>query len=319
MRLLFFISHAQATEVRKAGSVFENPNYSENNERKNTGLRYDRDGREVCAQKMQAHIPRLPNHDSATALINPPMNISNQNHLEILYQDDDIVAINKPTGLLVHRSRIDVHARDFAVETLHNQIGRKVFLVHRLDRPTSGILLFALNIDAARNLAHQFANRKVAKMYRAIVRGHTLDHGRIDEALSRKSDSLAPDRIANADLTLQDAITEFETIRRWEVPFSAGKYPNSRYSEVHVRPETGRKHQIRRHFNHISHPLIGDSSHGDIRHNRLFREHFKVSRLLLIAQELSFAHPATDQKISLVASRDFEFEQALKQLNEFAI
>ena len=238
--------------------------------------------------------------------------------MDILYQDDEIVAINKPAGLLVHRSRIDVHANEFALQTLRDQIGKPVFLVHRLDRPTSGVLLFAFNRESARHLANQFANRSVSKSYRAIVRGHTSDSGRWDEPLIEKLDQISDDQ-ADANKAPQSAVTEFATITRWEVPFSSGKYANSRYSEVTIKPLTGRKHQIRRHFNHMAHPIVGDTTHGDRRHNRSFRENFQVSRLLLVAQQIEFIHPVSKANMNIVASLGSEFEFALQQLNKYAL
>ena len=237
--------------------------------------------------------------------------------MEILYQDNDIVAINKPAGLLVHRSRIDVYAKEFAMQKLRDQIGKPVFLVHRLDRPTSGVLLFALNSESAKHLADQFAIRTVSKTYRAIVRGHTPDSGRWEEALLEKHDLISDDQ-ADENKLPQPAVTEFQTLSRWVVPFSAGKYKSSRYSQVAIHPLTGRKHQIRRHFNHMAHPVVGDTTHGDRRHNRLFREQFQVPRLLLIAEKIQFVHPTTQATIKLAAPLGTEFEMALSQLERFS-
>lgn len=236
------------------------------------------------------------------------------NSLDILYQDEEIVAINKPAGLLVHRSRIDVHATEFAVQKLRDQIGIPVYPVHRLDRPTSGVLLFALNSVCARQLSLQFTQGQVQKSYRAIVRGFTPTNGRWSEALLEKHDPIS-DHLARPDKSPQRAITEFITQRRWEIPFSTGKYPNSRYSEVSIQPLTGRKHQIRRHFNHMSHPIIGDSSHGDTRHNRLFREQFGISRLLLVANRMSFQHPRSGQMMEVIAPPGSQYHRVTTELD----
>ena len=236
--------------------------------------------------------------------------------LKIVYRDDFIVAIDKPPGLLVHRSRIDTRATEFALQRLRDQIGQEVFLTHRLDRPTSGVLLFALNSDCARRLSFQFENGTVKKNYLAIVRGHTSAQGRCSEALQEKLDPIS-DNQAQTDKPAQQALTLFKTLRQWEVPFSAGKYPNSRYSEVNIEPKTGRKHQIRRHFNRMAHPIVGDSSHGDLRHNRLFEKHFAVSRLLLVAHRLQILHPITNKTIVVVAAPDREYEIAVKALNQY--
>lgn len=238
--------------------------------------------------------------------------------LEILFQDDHLVAINKPAGLLVHRSRVDVHATEFALQMLRDQIGQIVFPVHRIDRPTSGVLLFALNKEIARELGEQFSSRIVRKSYYAIVRGKTPDSNRWDEPLVEKQDA-ATDQNARKDKPAQDAITEFSMLDTWTVPFSAGKYPESRYSLIEAKPLTGRKHQLRRHFNHMAHPIVGDTTYGDRRHNRLFREQFEVHRLLLVAKRLTFKHPVTESDVEVEAAVGVEFEKALSQLRQHAI
>jgi len=239
-------------------------------------------------------------------------------NLPILFHDDHIVAINKPAGLLVHRSRVDVHATEFAMQMLRDQIGQLVFPIHRIDRPTSGVLLFALNKDCARELSQQFEARTVSKLYLAIVRGNTPDTKRWDEPLIEKHDP-ATDSKARSDKPAQDAITEFKTIESWTVPFSAGKYPSSRYSLVEAKPLTGRKHQLRRHFNHMAHPIVGDTTYGDRRHNRLFREQLGVQRLLLIAKRLMFLHPVTGSGVEVEADNGIEFDNAISALNRHAI
>ncbi|QEG23631.1 pseudouridine synthase [Mariniblastus fucicola] len=238
--------------------------------------------------------------------------------LTILYRDDHFVAIDKPAGLLVHRSKVDVYAREFALQMLRDQIGQPVFPVHRIDRPTSGVLLFALNKDSARAVSAQFADREVSKMYLAIVRGRTAKTRHWDEPLVEKQDR-ATDAKARKDKPAQSAITEYRTLESWTVPFSAGKYPQSRYSLVEARPLTGRKHQLRRHFNHMANPIVGDTTYGDRRHNRLFREQFGVMRLLLVAKAFSFVHPVTDVVVDIEADPGVEFEQALSSLRQHAI
>ena len=238
--------------------------------------------------------------------------------LPILFHDDYIVAIDKPAGLLVHRSRVDVHATEFAMQMLRDQIGQLVFPVHRIDRPTSGALVFALNKSCARDLADQFAARTVAKTYLAIVRGRTPESKRWDEALVEKQDP-ATDGKARKDKQAQPAVTEFRTLRSWTVPFSAGKYPESRYSLVEAVPMTGRKHQLRRHFNHMAHPIVGDTTYGDRRHNRLFREQFDIRRLLLVAKRIRFTHPVIGGDVELEAENGIEFEKAISMLDQHKI
>ena len=233
--------------------------------------------------------------------------------LEIIYHDSDLVVINKPAGLLVHRSRVDVHATEFAMQMLRDQLQQLVYPVHRIDRPTSGALLFALSKEAARELSQQFQDGCDKKKSTAIVRGHPPDSGDTDEPLLERHDKMT-DGKATKNKQPQKARTEFVTTRRWTVPFSTGKYPNSRYALVYVTPRTGRKHQIRRHFNHMAWPIIGDTTHGDRRHNRLFRQHFDAHRLMLVASRLSFRHPRSGQQVEANASVGGEFEAAISSL-----
>jgi len=241
-----------------------------------------------------------------------------QTKLTILHQDQHLVAIDKPAGLMVHRSRIDVHARQFALQMLRDQIGQKVFPIHRLDRPTSGVLLFGLNSEIAKILSHQFEARTIEKSYTAIVRGIPPQTGIWDEPLLEKPDPIV-DAMADKNKPPQPAVTHFQTIRSWEVPFSTGKYPHSRYSLVKISPKTGRRHQIRRHFNHMAHPIIGDTSHGDRRHNRLFRERFRSRRLLLVASSIDLAHPQFETPLTINAELGSDFEHAINQLNSHSI
>lgn len=209
--------------------------------------------------------------------------------LSILYRDEHFVAIDKPPGMLVHRTRI-AEEGPYAMLLLRDQIGQHVFPVHRLDRPTSGVLLFALSSEAAREMCGVFESRLVEKRYLAVVRGYTEEAGTIDYAL-REEDHKPP----------QEAVTHYRRLTTVELDIAVGRYPQARYSLVEVTPETGRMHQIRKHFHHIFHPLIGDTTHGEGRHNRLFRDHFNMQRLLLFATELCFRHPYTGQKVVITA------------------
>ena len=238
--------------------------------------------------------------------------------LEIVYQDESLVAINKPSGLLVHRSRIATQANTFAVQMLRDQIQKPVYLIHRLDRPTSGVLLFALDSETARKVSLQFAEKQVTKQYLAVVRGHSPNRGTWDEPLQEKLDRCSDTR-AESDKPPQNAVTQFESLKHWTVPFAVNKYPTSRYSLVRVFPKTGRKHQIRRHFNHMAYPILGDTTHGDRRHNRAFREHFGINRLLLAAVELRFRHPYSNRQLSIKANVGEEYELALSQLDKHAM
>ena len=211
--------------------------------------------------------------------------------LDILHADDRCVVVNKPADLLVHRSTIDRHETAFLLQQLRDQIGRTIFPVHRLDRPTSGALLVALDLDACRSLSTAFENGAVSKRYAAIVRGRLPESGHIDHPLRRIDDD--PGRMGGTADTAQDAVTDYRRIAEVELPVCVDRYPTSRYSLAELTPITGRRHQLRRHLKHLSHPIIGDTTYGKSRHNRLFAERFGSDRLLLACVQLGFPHPTS--------------------------
>jgi len=223
--------------------------------------------------------------------------------LSIIYQDEYLVAINKPSGLLVHRSMLDKHETHFAVQLLRDQIGRRVFPVHRLDRPTSGVLVFALSADIARKLGEQFATQIIEKTYLAIVRGHIMDKGKIDYALKEKLDKIA-DKMAKQDKPAQQAVTLFNRLDEFEFPFAVGKYASARYSLVQLTPKTGRKHQLRRHLVHINHPIVGDTAHGDGKHNTFIRQQFNFNQLALTCKSMLLTHPISKAPLVLRCDLD---------------
>ena len=233
--------------------------------------------------------------------------------LPILFQDEHFVAVNKPSGLLVHRSMIDRHETRFALQILRDQLGQHVFPLHRLDKPTSGVLLFALSKQAASDASALFSTRQMKKTYWAVTRGHCPEAGRIDHALSVELDKIS-DKKAQQDKPAQSASTLYRCLAQTEQPFPIDRYPNSRFSLVECKPETGRKHQIRRHLKHISHPIIGDGKHGKGNYNRYFKDHLNAGRLLLSATELEFEHPYSKQTITVKAPLD---EMFLNVLNCF--
>jgi tRNA pseudouridine65 synthase len=217
--------------------------------------------------------------------------------LKILYQDAHYVAIDKPPGLLVHRSPIS-RDRVFVLQTLRDQLARRVYPVHRLDRATSGVMLFGLCAEAARRMVALFEARRVDKEYLAVARGWVDYHGLIDHPVAD----------AQGSGLAQPARTRFRRLAKVELPFMVDRYPSARYSLVSVTPETGRRQQIRKHFKHISHHLIGDTTHGNGRHNRFFRSHFGVRRLLLMSRRLAFAHPYLQTHVSIVADSDADWQ-----------
>lgn len=229
----------------------------------------------------------------------------------VLYQDEYLVAVDKPSGLLVHRSLIDKKETRFAMQIVRDQVGRHVFPVHRLDRPTSGVLLFALSADVARLLTEQLTARRVQKNYLAVVRGFTDPLGHIDYALKEKLDKVA-DRQARQDKPAQSAVTDYNTLQQYELPFAVGRYQTARYSLVQLRPLTGRKHQLRRHMAHIRHPIVGDTTHGDGKQNRFGREQFGFDRLALVCNRMVLQHPVTGEQLSIQSEVDHSIANLLK-------
>ncbi len=233
--------------------------------------------------------------------------------LEIIYQDDHLVAVNKPSGLLVHRSMIDKHETRFALQLVRNQIGQRVYPVHRLDKPTSGVLLFALDSETASLLGQQFMTDKMHKQYLAVVRGYSAEHETIDYPLKVELDKIADAQLGQ-DKQAQPAVTEYKRLATAELPFPVGRYDTARYSLLQLMPRTGRKHQLRRHMKHIFHPIVGDTTHGDGRHNQFFRQQFDCQRLLLTAMAMRFQHPHSGVTVELHASLDAVFENIIDEL-----
>jgi tRNA pseudouridine65 synthase len=233
--------------------------------------------------------------------------------LEILYQDQYMVAINKPAGLLVHKTYLARKEKYFAMLLLRDQLGQYVYPIHRLDRPTSGVLLFALSSEVARQLNDLFSERQVAKGYLAIVRGYLQGADVLDYALKEQLDKIA-DKKANQDKEPQEAVTRWANVDEAEFPQPIGKYPTGRFSLIALAPQTGRKHQLRRHLAHLRHPILGDTTHGDGAQNRYLREHFGYRRMMLHAATLQFTHPITGQEVVIEAPLDQEFSYVCQQL-----
>lgn len=235
--------------------------------------------------------------------------------LSILYHDEYIVAVNKPAGMLVHRSWLDQHETQFVMQTLRDQLGQLVYPVHRLDRPTSGVLLFALSAEIAHLLSLQLEQHQVEKRYWAVVRGILPEQGRIDYALKPRLDKIA-DKFANQEKEAETAISEYRRLAETEQPFvSCQRFVTSRYSLAELTPITGRKHQLRRHMKHIFHPIVGDTTYGDKVQNRAILANVGVKRLLLHARSLRFLHPVSQQSISIYAPLDDEFQQVMDKFS----
>lgn len=232
--------------------------------------------------------------------------------LNILYQDEYIIAVNKPCGLLVHRSPIDKQETRFAVQTLRDQVGFHVFPAHRLDRPTAGVLLFGTSGEVASALGEQMMRKTVLKQYKAIVRGYFDGTGVIDYALKYRYDKIA-DKHKRPQQPPQPATTLVESVHKYELPFAVGKYQTARYSLVDLFPSTGRKHQLRRHLVHIRHPIIGDTTHGDGKQNKFLRDNFGFKNLALTCTKMGFYHPVTSEWLTVEAPVHSEMQRMLME------
>ena len=222
--------------------------------------------------------------------------------LEILYQDEDFIAVNKPSGILVHRTAIAKDATEYVLQRLRDQVNRFVFPVHRLDRKTSGVLLFAFNKETTRKLQKSIEENAAEKKYLAIVRGYFPERAVVDRSLvSEKGKE-------------QNAVTHFFLKSKTELPIAYGKYKTSRYSLIEVFPKTGRMHQIRRHLNHLRHPIIADRVYGCNKQNRLFKDKWSMVRMLLHASEIKLPHPTSNKYLSIEAPLPTEFERVLHLL-----
>jgi tRNA pseudouridine65 synthase len=227
---------------------------------------------------------------------------------QILYQDPYYIAVNKPAGLAVHRSPMTRDQKRFLVQVLRTMTGKKVYPVHRLDRPTGGVILLAFDSGATRRMAESFNQHGVNKVYMAIVRGYTPGEDTIDHPLTKSTDAIG--RLKER----RTAVTRYRRLATTELPIAVGRYETARYSLLRVWPVTGRQHQIRRHLNHISHPIVGDRKYGDNHHNRFFTQHFNCRRLLLFATDLGFVHPYSGQTIQISAGPDRQIRDLIQTL-----
>lgn len=223
--------------------------------------------------------------------------------IPVLYEDDDLIAVNKPAGLLMHRTPLS-EDRVFLLQLVRQQTGYMVYTGHRLDRATSGVVVFGKNAMAGSELNRIFRERRVDKKYLAIVRGWIPVEGEIDyPLLDAETDPSSS----------KPALTRFNCLIQSEIPEPIGlRYQTARFSLAEISPLTGRRHQIRKHFAHLRHPVIGDKKHGDVKHNKYFRDHFGLSRMFLHASELKFRHPFNNLQMCIQAPPDEVFISGLK-------
>lgn len=234
---------------------------------------------------------------------------------EILFHDSGLLALNKPAGTPVHGGRMLEDQPVTLLQLARHHEGTPVHAIHRLDRPVSGVNLLTADRDLLVHLSRQFEQRQVKKNYLAVARGWTADSGTINHPLLPPRDERKTKSVA------REAVTHYKRLARVETPYPVAPYDTSRYSLVLLSPETGRRHQLRRHMKHISHHLVGDTTYGRGEHNRLFRERFDCHRLLLHAWSLEFKHPENGRQVRIEAPLDeafsrvigaFEWEEAMK-------
>lgn len=221
--------------------------------------------------------------------------------VDCLFEDADILVLNKPTGILVHPGPKTSMREPSMMQLARNYLGAWVYPVHRLDRATSGVLVFAKSSEAARRLALQFEERSLRKVYLAVVRGWIAESLSTDKAL----------RDLDGD-QMQEAETHFRALGRFSLPIPVDRYPEARYSLVQAEPRTGRQHQIRRHLKQLNHPIIGDSVYGKGTHNRIFRDELNCPRLLLHHQSMTFTRPS-GEALFLEAPLDKTFGEIVQR------
>lgn len=234
--------------------------------------------------------------------------------LSIVYQDEYLIAVHKPEGLLVHKSNIDKHETQFLLQQLRDQVGEYLYPIHRLDKPSSGLILFGLSSSVAADIQQQMETNKATKEYLLICRGYTPNSGLIDHPLKPLDDFKNKQARVKNTKPAQDAVTQFTRLDTVELAVSIDKYPCSRYSLVQATILTGRKHQIRRHMKHISHPIIGCPKYGKSTHNRYFADKFGVSRLLLHSYKMTLEHPFNRQPLVITSMPEGGFKQVMDRL-----
>lgn len=223
--------------------------------------------------------------------------------LPILYQDQHYVAINKPPGMLVHRTSIARDATEFALQTLRDQLGQQVSPIHRIDRKTSGIVLFSLNSKAHVKAQKLWQENNIEKLYLAISRGITPSEGIINHPL------------VNDRGKSQEAITQYRQIATAALDKYTGQDTTSSYSLLLLKPITGRMHQIRKHLKHLRHPIIGDRPYGCNKQNRIFKNRWQMNTMMLHALQLTFIHPYTQKEIIFKAPLPSDFEKVIQIMN----
>ncbi|PLX97659.1 MAG: pseudouridylate synthase [Desulfuromonas sp.] len=230
--------------------------------------------------------------------------------ITVLYRDAHLIAVHKPAGMVVHPTDLARLEKISLMGLVRRMVRHRIWPVHRLDRPTSGVIVFALDRATASELGRQFREYEMEKRYLAVVRGIPTDQ-EIDHPLKERP-LYRSDMIRSEPF---DAVTRLRLLESVELPVAVGRYPTSRYALVELTPISGRRHQLRRHMKHIFHPIIGDTTYGDGVHNRFFRDRYASHRLLLAAVELKLTHPQTGEALTMTAPPDASFSSVLKELD----
>jgi tRNA pseudouridine65 synthase len=232
---------------------------------------------------------------------------------QVVYEDADVMAVNKPPGLLTHPSPLDPSAATSLVTALRESRGEQLYPCHRLDRATSGVILFAKNKPALAAVNAAFAELRMVKLYLGLVRGWIRESVRVDYPLT-----LEEPRQRGGALPQQDAVTLVMPVQWYEHPTPSGRYSTTRLTLCEISPQTGRRHQIRRHFAHLRHPLVGDTTHGDGKLNVWARLLFHRPRLFLHASELTLSHPVSGRRVRICADPDSHWSDSINTLRPYA-
>lgn len=213
--------------------------------------------------------------------------------IETVYEDEWLKVVNKPSNLIVHHSKYARNLDETSLCQLINEnteSGNGIHPIHRLDRKTSGLIIFAKDKTVIPLFQNLFDQHNIQKTYIALVRGFVDDEGKLDFPIR-----------ADEDTIYKDAETHYKKIHQFELDIPVPPYSTARYSILKLCPKTGRMHQLRKHMNKFSHPIIGDPKYGNRHHNHMFIDRIGVSNLFLHAKSLAFIHPKTQKKIIINA------------------
>jgi len=236
------------------------------------------------------------------------MNTSTQptiSSIEIVFEDEYLVAVNKPNNFIIHESHYSRNIRETTLlQFIEQQMGYPVYPAHRLDRKTSGIIILLKDKQYVQQFQELFITKNIQKTYYAIVRGFSPDAGTIDTPVKNDDTGI-----------YKEALTHYKTIQNIELQIPVQPFDSSRYSLVQLMPQTGRMHQLRKHLNKISYPIVGDYKYGDRFHNRMYENQFNCIYMFLHAHQLDFTHPITNKKLQLTADFPADWKKLFNTFN----